>query len=408
MLSYLWLGFIVAAYVAAVLAWFAGDGEVFSRVMQSAFDMAETAAKLSLGLIGLLAFWLGLFRVAEHAGLIEKLGKLFEPLFRRLMPEVPKDHPAQGAITLNLAANALGLDNAATPLGIKAMRSLQTLNPSRDTASNAQILFLVLNTSSVTLLPVTIFMYRAQQGAAEPASVFVPILLATMASTFAGLLVVGIWQRLRLWDPVVLAYFGAFSAVVGFAMLGLTQLHGSELSRVSTEFGNFALLTIVVLFLVAGARRKIDVYSRFIEGARQGFGVAIRILPYLVAMLVAIAMLRASGVLDLVLGAVAQGASALGLDTRFVEALPVGLMKPFSGSGARALWIELMQTHGVDAFPAMVGAIMQGSTETTFYVLAVYLGAVGVKKTRHAIPCALVADLTGIICAIALAYWFFA
>lgn len=408
MLSYLWVGFIVIAYLAAVFAWFGGDGEAFSKVMQAAFDMADTAAELALGLIGLLAFWLGLFRVAEHAGLIEKLGKTFEPLFRRLMPEVPKNHPAQGAVTLNLAANALGLDNAATPLGIKAMKSLQSLNTSQDTASNAQILFLVLNTSSVTLLPVTIFLYRAQQGATEPASVFLPILLATSASTFAGLLAVGMWQRLRLWDPVVLAYFAGFSTFIGAAMLGLSQLQGAELSRISTEFGNFILLSTVVLFVLAGTHKKIDVYSRFIEGARQGFGVALRILPYLVAMLVAIAMLRASGVMDMLLGAIAQAASAIGLDTRFVEAIPVGLMKPFSGSGARALWIELMQSHGVDAFPAMVGAIMQGSTETTFYVLAVYLGAVGIRKTRHAIPCALIADITGVVSAILLAYWFFA
>jgi len=347
-------------------------------------------------------------RIAEKAGVVEWLSRLLAPLFKRLMPEVPSGHPALGLITLNFAANGLGLDNAATPIGLKAMRALQTLNPSTTTASNAQILFLVLNASSLTLLPVSIFMYRAQQGAPDPTLVFLPILLATSASTLAGLLSVAWMQRLRLWDPVVLAWLGGGALVLGGFMGVLATLSAAALATLSSLLGNLVLFGLIVVFLAIGAWRRIPVYETFVEGAKEGFDVARNLLPYLVAMLCAVGVLRASGALDVVLGGMRWAVEALGLDSRFVDALPVALTKPFSGSAARALLIETMQTHGVDSFAALVAATMQGSTETTFYVLAVYFGAVGLQRARHAVGCALLADLAGVVASIAVCYWFFA
>ncbi|HJT98469.1 MAG TPA: nucleoside recognition domain-containing protein, partial [Rhodanobacteraceae bacterium] len=351
--------------------------------------------------------WLGLLRIAEQAGLVDALARLLGPLFRRLMPEVPDGHPAIGLITLNFAANALGLDNAATPIGLRAMRELQSLNPSETTASNAQILFLVLNASSLTLLPVSIFMYRAQQGASDPTLVFLPILLATSASTLTGFLSVALVQKIKLGDPVVLAWIGATALALGGFIAFLATLSSAALAHLSSLLGNLVLFAIVIAFLVAGAWRKVPVYESFVDGAKQGFDVAKNLLPYLVAMLCAVGVLRASGALDFALDGIRWLAGAIGMDTRFVDALPTALVKPFSGSAARAMLIETMKTHGVDSFPALVAATVQGSTETTFYVLAVYFGAVGIQRARHAVGCALLADLAGVIAAIAIGYWFF-
>ena len=408
MLNGLWLGFFVAAALAALGRWLGGgDAGVFAAMVESLFAMARLAVEVMLLLFGTLTLWLGFLRIAEAAGLVGALSRGLAPLFRRLMPGVPAGHPALGLITMNFAANALGLDNAATPIGLKAMRELQTLNPSATTASDAQILFLVLNASSLTLLPVTIFMYRAQQGAPDPTLVFLPILLATSASTLTGLLAVAAAQRLRLWDPVVLAYLlpGA-AALAGFMAL-LAGLSGAALAALSSLLGNLALFGLVVAFVLAGALRRVKVYECFVEGAKEGFDVARELLPYLVAMLCAVGVLRASGALDMALAAIRWAVARTGWDTRFVDALPTALVKPFSGSAARAMLIETMKSQGVDSFPARVAATIQGSTETTFYVLAVYFGAVGIRRARHAVACALLAELAGVIAAIGVCYWFF-
>jgi len=408
MLNRLWLGFFLTAALAALARWLVGgDSGVFAAMIGSLFDMAKLSVEVMILLFGTLTLWLGLLRIAERAGLIDALARLLGPLFRRLMPEVPAGHPAIGLITLNFAANALGLDNAATPIGLRAMRELQTLNPSEDTASNAQILFLVLNASSLTILPVSIFMYRAQQGAHDPTLVFLPILLATTASTVTGFFSVAIVQRLKLRDPVVLLWLLAFAVLFGGFIALLATLPAASLAPLSSLAGNLVLFAIVIAFLVAGAWRKVPVYESFVEGAKQGFEVAKDLLPYLVAMLCAVGVLRASGALDFVLDGVRWLAAASGVDTRFVDALPTALVKPFSGSAARAMLIETMKTHGVDSFPALVAATVQGSTETTFYVLAVYFGAVGIKRARHAVGCALLADLAGVTASIAVCYWFF-
>lgn len=408
MLNRLWLGFFVVAAVAGLSRWLVGgDAGVFEAMVGSLFGMAKLSVEVMILLFGTLTLWLGLLRIAERAGLVDLLARLLGPLFARLMPEVPRGHPAIGLITLNFAANVLGLDNAATPIGLRAMRELQTLNPSEDTASNAQILFLVLNASSLTLLPVMIFMYRAQQGAHDPTLVFVPILLATSASTLAGLLSVAVMQRLRLHDPVVLAWIGGFALLLGAFIATLAGLSSAALSSLSSLLGNLVLFGIVVAFVVAGAWRRVPVYEAFIDGAKQGFEVARDLLPYLVAMLCAVGVLRASGALDFALDGVRWLAAAAHLDTRFVDALPTALVKPLSGSAARAMMIETMQHYGVDSFPALLAATVQGSTETTFYVLAVYFGAVGVRRVRHAIGCALLADLAGVIASIGVCYWFF-
>jgi len=407
-LNGLWLGFFLTAAVAALGRWLiGGDAGVFGALVESLFAMARLSVEVMVLLFGTLTLWLGFLRIAEAAGIVDLLARLLGPLFRRLMPDVPAGHPALGLITLNFAANALGLDNAATPIGLKAMRELQTLNPSTTTASNAQILFLVLNASSLTLLPVTIFMYRAQQGAADPTLVFLPILLATSASTLAGLLSVAFMQRLKLWDPVVLAYLAPGALLLGAFMALLATLSSAALASLSSLLGNLTLFGLIVAFLLAGAIRRVKVYECFVEGAKEGFDVAKNLLPYLVAMLCAVGALRASGALDLALEGIRWLVARTGWDTRFVDALPTALVKPFSGSAARAMLIETMKSQGVDSFAARVAAVIQGSTETTFYVLAVYFGAVGIQRARHAVGCALLAEAAGVLAAIAVGYWFF-
>lgn len=409
MLNHLWFGFFLSAFLACLVQWlFLGQADIFSTVIGATFEMAKLGAEIALGLIGVLCLWLGFFKVAENSGLVAKMARLLTPLFQRLMPGVPAGHPAIGSVTMNLGANLLGLDNAATPMGLKAMRDLQSINPDKDSASNAQILFLVLNTSSVTLLPVTVFLFRAQQGAAQPALVFIPILLATTASTLAGLLLTAAIQKLPIWNRVVAAYAGGFILLLSLLIFILSQMPPQALAPFSSRLGNFILFAVIILFLTHGYYRRVNVYEAFIVGAKQGFGVAVRIIPYLVGMLVAIGVFRASGVLDGLLWLIERLVTALGIDSGFVQALPTAFMKPLSGSGARAMMLETMATYGVDSFPALVAATIQGSTETTFYVLAVYFGSVGIKKVRHAIACGLFADLVGIVTAIVVSYWFFA
>jgi spore maturation protein SpmA len=408
MLNRIWLGFFLVAFFACLVQVSLGDNPgIFAAVVEASFKAARLSVEVAIGLIGLLCLWLGLFQIAERAGLIAKLAWLLAPLFRRLMPEVPAGHPAIGAVTMNMAANMLGLDNAATPLGLKAMRELQTLNPEPETASNAQILFLVLNTASVTLIPVTVFLYRAQFGAANPASVFLPILISSTAGTLAGLLLTAWLQKLRIWDRVVLAYVAGIALFMG-ALVGAVITAPPEMLGVrSAMVGNLLLFSVIVLFLVAGWRRGIDVYDSFITGAKQGFEVAIGLIPYLVAMLVAVAVFRASGAMEAILQALGALFGSLGLDTDFVPALPTAVMKSLSGSGARAMMLETFQTYGVDSFAAHVAAILQGSSETTFYVLAVYFGSVGIRRERHALACGLFADFVAVVTGIAVAYWFF-
>ncbi|MCD2511994.1 nucleoside recognition domain-containing protein [Comamonas endophytica] len=408
MLNALWLGFFIIAAVAALAQWLVGgQAQVFAAMVQALFAMAKLSVEVMVLLFGTLTLWLGFLRIAEKAGVVQWLAWALGPLFARLMPEVPRGHPALGLITLNFAANALGLDNAATPMGLKAMRELQTLNPRPDTATNAQILFLVLNASSLTLLPVTIFMYRMQQGAPDPTLVFLPILLATSASTLVALLAVGLVQRLRLWHPVVLAYLLPVALLLGGFMALLTTLSAAALATLSSLLGNLTLFGLILLFVCLGAWRRVPVYDSFIEGAKEGFDVARGLLPYLVAMLCAVGVFRASGALDYALSGIRWLVDAGGWDARFVDALPTALVKPFSGSAARAMLIETMQSQGVDSFAALAAATIQGSTETTFYVLAVYFGAVGIQRARHAVGCALLAELAGVVAAIAVCYRFF-
>ncbi len=407
MLNGLWLSFFIVASVAGLVRWVGGDPGVWAAMVESLFTMAKLSVDVMLLLFGTLTLWLGFLKIAEKAGLVDVLAQLLGPLFAKLMPEVPRGHPALGLITLNFAANGLGLDNAATPIGLKAMRALQEINPLAHTASNAQILFLVLNASSLTLLPVTIFMYRAQQGAADPTLVFLPILIATSASSLVGLLSVALMQRLRIWHPVVLAYFIPCAVLLGAFMAVLATLSATALASLSSLLGNMTLFGIIMSFLILGMVRRIPVYETFVEGAKEGFEVAKDLLPYLVAMLCAVGVLRASGALEFGLDGIRWLVEWLQWDTRFVDALPTALVKPFSGSAARAMLIETMQSQGVDSFPALVAATIQGSTETTFYVLAVYFGAVGIRRARHAVGCALLAELAGVIAAISVCYWFF-
>lgn len=408
MLNKIWLWFFIISFLAACWQWLVGgDILVFERIVKAVFDMSKTSVNIAIGLVGALSFWLGILKIAEHAGLVEKLAWTLAPLFKRLMPQVPANHPALGSITMNLSANMLGLDNAATPMGIRAMKDLQTLNDEKETASDAQILFLVLNTSSVTLFPIAVFVYRAQQGAAQPTDVFIPILLATAASTFAGLLVVTWVQRLKLYDWVTFSYFSIFIGLIGGLITYLSVLSTEQLAQQSAFVSNLLIFSFIVACLVIANYKKVNVYDAFIDGAKEGFSLSVSIIPYLLAMLVAIAVLRASGVLGLVVESIRIGVVYMGFDAAFVDALPTALMQPLSGSGARAMMIETMNTHGADSFVGRVASVVQGSTETTFYVIAVYFGAVGIRHTRHAIPCGLFADVAGISAAIAVCYWFF-
>jgi spore maturation protein SpmA len=408
MLNLIWVGFFLIAFALGVIQLlFLGDADVFVRMMKALFEMSKTAFEIALGLTGVMTLWLGVMRVGEKAGFLNLLTRFLAPLFSRLFPEVPRGHPALGSISMNMAANMLGLDNAATPVGIKAMKELQTLNPSADTASNAQILFLVINASSVTLLPVTIFTYRAQLGAHDPTDVFIPILIATYCSTMMGLLAVAAVQKINLLDRVVLAYLGGITAAVAGLVAYFAQLDATEMQRQSALVSNVLLFSLVALFIGGAALRKVNAYDAFIEGAKEGFQVAVGIIPYLVAMMVAIAVFRASGALEMLMEGVRWLALAAGWDTRFVDGMPTALMKPLSGSGARGMMIDTMKTFGADSFAGRLASVIQGSTETTFYVLAVYFGAVGVRHARHAVACALLADLAGVVAAVLVTYLFF-
>ncbi|MCZ4336532.1 nucleoside recognition domain-containing protein [Shewanella colwelliana] len=407
MLNRIWVAFFVTALAAMMVQLFMGHWSVLADAVNALFSSAKLAAEIALGLIGVLALWMGLMRVGEKAGVVSVFARLFEPLLSRLMPEVPRGHRAYGSVTMNLTANVLGLDNAATPLGLKAMQDLQQLNPNKSVATNAQILFLVLNTSSVTLVPVTVFLYRAQQGAAAPADIFLPILLATTASTLVGILVVALFQRISLLNSVILAYGGLFFAGISALVFYLGTLSVTVIGELSTALGNGILLLLVFSFILVAGLRKVAVYDEFVAGAKEGFEQAIKLIPYLLAMLLAIALLRASGALDYLLSVIAALVQLLGGDTRFIDALPTAIMKPFSGSGARAMMLETMQHHGVDSFAGRLAAIVQGSTETTFYVLAVYFGAVGIRNGRHALACGLTADIAGICAAIFVCYQFY-
>lgn len=384
-----------------------GDTDVFTTMMNSTFASAEAAFKISIGLTGALSLWLGVMRIGEQGGVINVLSRVLSPVFSKLFPSIPKGHPATGSIFMNIAANMLGLDNAATPLGLKAMEQLQTLNKDKDTASNEMIMFLVLNTSGLTLIPVSIMVYRVQAGALQPTDIFIPILIATFFATLAGIIITSIYQRINLFNKTILLTFGGMLAVVCGLIWGLGQLDKDTMNKVSTLTANIILMSIIICFILAGVRKRINVYDAFIEGAKEGFNTAIRIIPYLVAMLVAIAVFRASGAMDVLIGSIRWLITSLGVDARFVDALPTAIMKPLSGSGARGMMVDAMNTYGADSFVGRLSCIFQGSTDTTFYILAVYFGSVGIRKTRHAVACGLLADLAGVIAAIAIAYFFF-
>lgn len=408
MLNIIWIGFFLVAFIIALFKLLVlGDSHVFGDIMAALFSQSKAAFEIALGLTGVLSLWLGIMRIGEQSGFIRLLTGGLTPLFSRLMPEVPKDHPALGAMMMNISANALGLDNAATPMGIKAMQELQTLNPTPETASNAQILFLVINTSSVTLFPVTIFTYRAQLGAANPTDVFIPILIATYCSTMAGLLAVAAVQKINLLDKVVLAYISGITLLVSGLLTYFSGLPQQQMLEQSAAASNIILFSLIIAFLIGAINKGINAYEVFIEGAKEGFQTAIKLIPYLVAMLVAIAVFRASGALELLADAARHVVHRLGVDDRFIDALPTALIKPFSGSGARAMMIDTMTTHGADSFAGRLVCIIQGSTETTFYVLAVYFGAVGIKRIRHAAACGIIADLGGMIAAVFITYRFF-
>ena len=407
MLNLIWIGFFLTAFACALFQFFlGGQPDIFAKLMKAGFDNAKLAFEIALGLTGVMSLWLGILKIGERVGFLDALARLLAPLFARLFPEVPPGHPALGSITMNMAANLLGLDNAATPIGIRAMTQLQTLNPDQNTASNAQILFLVINASSITLLPVTIFTYRAQLGAADPTDVFIPILIATYCSTLAGFAFVAARQRIRL-DPVIWAWITGLTLSIGGLALYFAGLPPAEMAATSSLLSNFLLLAIIIAFLIAALWRKVNAYEAFIEGAKEGFQTAVTIIPYLVAMLVAIGLLRASGALAMAMEAAAHLVTAAGFDARWVDGLPTMLMKPLSGSGARAMMIETMQSSGADSFAGRLACIIQGSTETTFYVLAVYFGAVGIKRVRYAVSGGLIADLAGFTAAVVGAYIFF-
>ena len=408
MLNWIWASFFLVAFVAAVVqALVLGRPDVFRAVVASLFESAKTGFEIAIGLTGIMSLWLGLMRIGEKGGAVEAIARAFRPLFLKLFPGIPAGHPASGAIVMNLSANVLGLDNAATPLGLKAMQELQTLNPEPERATDEMILFMVINASSVTVLPMTVFTFRAELGAADPTDVFVPILIATYCSTMCGLLVTAAIQRLHLWNRVVVGWLTLITLAIGGMVAYFASLPAATVGPRSALVANALLLAVVVAFLATGARRKVPLYETFVEGAKEGFHVAIGIVPYLVAILVAVGALRASGALEAILGAMRAGVNGLGLDARWVDAMPTALIKPLSGSGARGMMIETMKTLGADSFAGRLACIIQGSTETTFYVLAVYFGSVGIKRTRHALGCGLAADAAGVIGAIFVTYLFF-
>lgn len=407
-LNYIWIAFFVIAFVIALVKLiFMGDFEVFPEMMGSTFESSKTAFEISLGLTGVLSLWLGIMKVGEKGGMVNALARLLSPVFCKLFPDIPKGHPVTGSIFMNIAANMLGLDNAATPLGLKAMEQLQQLNTKKDTATNPMIMFLVLNTSGLTLIPVSIMVYRAQLGAAQPTDIFIPILLATFFSTMAGIIITSLYQRINLLNKVMLLTVGGMSLAVAGIIWGFGQLDKDQMNIVSTTVANILLMTIIVGFIMAGVRKKINVYDAFIEGAKEGFQTAVRIIPYLVAILVGIGVFRASGAMDMIIDGIKWTVEVLGGNTDFVGALPTALMKPLSGSGARGMMVDAMTTYGADSFVGRLSCVFQGSTDTTFYVLAVYFGSVGIRYTRHAVACGLLADLAGVIAAIAICYMFF-
>ena len=407
-LNYIWIAFFLVAFVIALVRLiFMGDTEVFPAIMNSTFDTSKTAFEISLGLTGVLSLWLGIMKIGEKGGVVNVVARVLSPVFTRLFPDIPKGHPVTGSIFMNVAANMLGLDNAATPLGLTAMEQLQELNPKKDTATNPMIMFLVLNTSGLTLIPVSIMVYRAQMGAAQPTDIFVPILLATFFSTLAGIIVTSLYQRINLINRTMLLTLGGMCAVVAAIIWGFSQMDKSQMNVVSTSVANILLMTIIVVFILAGMRHRVNVYDAFIEGAKDGFTTAVRIIPYLVAILVGIGVFRASGAMDMLIDGIKWIVSTLGGNTDFVGALPTALMKPLSGSGARGMMVDAMTTYGADSFVGRLSCIFQGSTDTTFYILAVYFGSVGVRYTRHAVACGLLADLAGVVAAIAICYMFF-
>lgn len=407
-LNYIWIAFFLIAFVVAVVKLlFLGDTSVFPAIMDSTFETSKTAFEISLGLTGVLALWLGIMRVGEQGGVVRAMARVLGPVFQKLFPEIPKNHPVVGNIFMNLSANMLGLDNAATPLGLKAMEGLQELNTKKDTASNSMIMFMVLNTSGLTIIPVSILVYRAQMGAAAPTDVFVPILLATFFSTLAGIIVTSLYQRINLFNRTLLLTLGGLSAAVAGIIWGFSRLDGAMMNLVGTTTANVLLFIIIICFLLAGIKQRVNVYEAFVEGAKGGFETAVRIIPYLVAMLVGIGVFRASGAMDWLIEGVEWLVRLTGFDAEWVGALPTAIMKPLSGSGARGMMVDAMQTYGADSFVGRLSCIFQGSTDTTFYILAVYFGSVGIRHTRHAVTCGLLADLAGIIAAIGICYLFF-
>ena len=407
-LNYIWIFFFVIAFaVATIRLLFMGDTEIFPAIINSTFTSSKTAFDISIGLTGVLALWLGIMNIGEKGGVVKFLSKILSPLFCKLFPDIPKGHPVTGSIFMNLAANMLGLDNAATPLGLKAMEGLQELNTRKDTATNPMIMFLVLNTSSLTLVPIGIMVYRTQLGAAQPTDIFVPILLATFFSTIAGLIAVSLYQRINLFNRTILLFVGGASVMIGGIIYLFTTLSRSQIDVYSTTIANVFLLGIILAFILAGVRKKVNVYDAFVEGAKDGFNTAIRIIPYLVAILVSIGVFRASGAMDYIIQGISGLVNLCGIDNEFVGALPTAFMKPLSGAGARGMMVDAMTTYGADSFVGRLSCVFQGSTDTTFYILAVYFGSVGISKTRHAVTCGLIADFVGIISAIFISYLFF-
>lgn len=406
-LNYIWIAFFVIAFIFGAIQLVMGDTTIFQKMVDATFDSSKTAFETSIGLTGVLALWLGIMKIGEKAGMVNVLARALSPVFSKLFPDIPKNHPVMGSIFMNIASNMLGLDNAATPTGLKAMSQMQELNTKKDTATNPMIMFLVLNTSGLTIIPTTILAFRASYGAATPTDVFIPILLATTVATIMGIIITSIWQKINLFQPALLAFLVGICAFVGLVIWGFGRMDKDTMATVTSLSGNLILLSIILSFIIAGFFKKINVYDAFIEGAKEGFTTAVRIIPYLVAILVGVGVFRASGAMDMLINGISHGFQAVGLNTDFVGALPTAFMKPLSGSGARGLMMEAMKTYGPDSFVGRLSCIFQGSTDTTFYILAVYFGSVSVKYTRHAVACGLLADLAGVIAAITIAYIFF-
>ncbi len=407
-LNYIWIAFFLIAFVVALCKLvIGGDTEVFTQIINASFASAKTGFEISLGLTGILSLWLGIMKIGEKGGVIQSFARLAAPVFSKLFPGIPKDHPVTGSIFMNLSANLLGLDNAATPMGLKAMQQLQELNAEKNSASNPMIMFLCINASGLTLIPITIMMYRAQMGAANPSDIFLPIMLATFTSTLVAILAVCIKQRINILQRNLLLFFGGLALFIGGLVWLFNSLEQKQVSLYSTLFANTLLFTIICGFIISGIRKKINVYDTFIEGAKEGFKTAVTIIPYLIAVLVAIGIFRASGAMDFLIDGIRMGVSAAGLDTKFVEGLPTMLMKPLSGSGARGMMLDAMNTYGADSFVGRLSSIVQGSSDTTFYVVALYYGSVGIRNTRYTVQCSLLADLAGAIAAVAMTYLFF-